>query len=71
MYGAVLRARSRSPGSSTSCASWGRAETLLGFDLPDQAPQVFSVGVFAVILIVVILFFPRGLFPRSRTGSAR
>jgi branched-chain amino acid transport system permease protein len=41
----------------------GTRESLLGRDLPDQAPQVFSVGVYAVILIVVILFFPRGLFP--------
>ena len=41
----------------------GTRERLLGFDLPDQAPQVFSVGVFALILIVVILFFPRGLLP--------
>jgi len=41
----------------------GAQPELLGFELPDQAPQVFSIGVFAVILIVVILFFPRGLLP--------
>jgi branched-chain amino acid transport system permease protein len=41
----------------------GTKQSLLGVELPDQAPQVFSVGVFAVILIVVILFFPRGLLP--------
>jgi branched-chain amino acid transport system permease protein len=41
----------------------GTRPTLLGVDLPDQAPQAFSVGVFALILIVVILFFPRGLLP--------
>lgn len=41
----------------------GTRETLLGFDLPEQAPTVFSVGVFAAILIGVILFFPRGLVP--------
>jgi branched-chain amino acid transport system permease protein len=39
-----------------------RAE-LLGFDLPTQAPQVFRFGVFALILIVVMLFFPRGVLP--------
>jgi branched-chain amino acid transport system permease protein len=41
----------------------GTRPTLLGVDLPDQAPQAFSVGAFAVILILVILFFPRGLLP--------
>jgi branched-chain amino acid transport system permease protein len=46
----------------------GTRPELLGFDLPDQAPQVFSVGVFALILIVVILFFPRGLLPAFGDG---
>ena len=41
----------------------GTRPSLLGVDVPAQAPQVFSVGVFAVILIVVMLFFPRGLVP--------
>ena len=49
----------------------GARPSLLGFDLPDQAPQVFSVGVFAVILIVVILFFPRGLLPALGDGLRR
>jgi branched-chain amino acid transport system permease protein len=41
----------------------GTRKELLGFDLPVQAPQVFSIGVFGAILIVVMLFFPRGLLP--------
>lgn len=49
----------------------GAREQLLGRDLPDQAPQVFSVGVFALILIVVILFFPRGLLPALADGVRR
>jgi branched-chain amino acid transport system permease protein len=49
----------------------GTRDQLLGFELPDQAPQVFSVGVFAVILIVVILFFPRGLLPAFADGLRR
>jgi branched-chain amino acid transport system permease protein len=49
----------------------GTRDELLGFDLPDQAPQVFSVGVFAVILIGVILFFPRGLLPALADGARR
>ena len=31
--------------------------------LPEQAPQVFSIGVYALILVLVMLFFPRGLLP--------
>jgi branched-chain amino acid transport system permease protein len=49
----------------------GTRQELFGVDLPDQAPQVFSVGVFAVILIVVILFFPRGLLPALGDGLRR
>jgi branched-chain amino acid transport system permease protein len=49
----------------------GTRQALLGFDLPDQAPQVFSVGFFALILIVVILFFPRGLLPALGDGVKR
>jgi branched-chain amino acid transport system permease protein len=49
----------------------GTREALLGFDLPDQAPQVFSVGFFALILIAVILFFPRGLLPALGDGVRR
>ena len=48
----------------------GTREQLLGFDLPIQAPQVFSIGVFGLILIVVMLFAPRGLLP-SLQGGAR
>jgi branched-chain amino acid transport system permease protein len=47
----------------------GAREELLGFDLPAQAPQVFSVGVFGAILIVVMLFVPRGLLPGLRAGA--
>ena len=49
----------------------GTRESLLGFDLPVQSPTVFSVGVFAVILIVVMLFFPRGLVPAVADGARR
>jgi branched-chain amino acid transport system permease protein len=49
----------------------GTRPELLGFDLPDQAPQVFSVGAFALILIVVMLFFPRGLLPALADGVRR
>jgi branched-chain amino acid transport system permease protein len=59
----------------------GTRPELLGFDLPTQAPQVFRFGVFALILIVVMLFFPRGVLPglgdtlrrlqrRARRGAA-
>jgi branched-chain amino acid transport system permease protein len=47
----------------------GAREELLGYDLPAQAPQVFSVGVFGAILIVVMLFMPRGLLPGLRTAA--
>ena len=38
----------------------GTHESLLGWDLPPQAPSVLSLGVLGVILIVVMLFFPNG-----------
>jgi branched-chain amino acid transport system permease protein len=41
----------------------GTRPELRGFDLPTQAPQVFRFGVFALILFVVMLFFPRGVLP--------
>ncbi len=41
----------------------GTREHLLGFELPLTAPAVFELGVFALILIVVMLFMPRGLLP--------
>jgi branched-chain amino acid transport system permease protein len=56
----------------------GAHEKLLGWDLPDAAPTVFSYGVFGLILICIMLYFPRGLLPalgdataaaRARTGS--
>jgi branched-chain amino acid transport system permease protein len=47
----------------------GAREELLGYDLPPQAPQVFSVGVFGAILIVVMLFAPRGLLPGLRATA--
>jgi branched-chain amino acid transport system permease protein len=47
----------------------GAREQLLGFDLPAQAPQVFSVGVFGAILIVVMLFLPRGVLPSLRAAA--
>jgi branched-chain amino acid transport system permease protein len=41
----------------------GTREELFGVDLPVQAPAVFRIGVFALILIVVMLFMPRGVLP--------
>ena len=41
----------------------GTQPDLFGWDLPDAAPTVFSFGVFGLILIVIMLFFPRGLLP--------
>jgi len=49
----------------------GTREQLLGFDLPVQAPQVFSIGVFGAILIVVMLFAPRGLLPGLQSVGKR
>lgn len=48
----------------------GTREQLLGFDLPVQAPQVFSIGVFGAILIAVMLFAPNGLIPGLRAAAA-
>jgi branched-chain amino acid transport system permease protein len=45
-------------------------ESLLGWDLPPQAPNVLSLGVLGVILIAVMLFFPHGLLP-AVLGRAR
>jgi branched-chain amino acid transport system permease protein len=49
----------------------GTRPELLGFDLPTQAPQVFRFGVFALILIVVMLFFPRGVLPGLGDAARR
>ena len=49
----------------------GTREQLLGFDLPVQAPGVFRIGIFALILIVVMLFLPRGVLPALGDGVRR
>ena len=49
----------------------GTHESLLGWDLPPQAPSVLSLGVLGVILIVVMLFFPNGLLPAVLGGVRR
>jgi branched-chain amino acid transport system permease protein len=41
----------------------GARDTLFSWQLPDAAPTVFSYGVFGLILIGIMLFFPRGLLP--------
>ncbi|HVH42771.1 MAG TPA: branched-chain amino acid ABC transporter permease [Labilithrix sp.] len=41
----------------------GTHETLLGWDLPPQGPSILSLGVFGLLLIVIMLFFPHGLLP--------
>jgi branched-chain amino acid transport system permease protein len=47
----------------------GTRESLLGWDLPAQAPSVLSLGVFGLMLITVMLFFPRGLLPAVLDGA--
>jgi branched-chain amino acid transport system permease protein len=39
----------------------GTHESLLGWDLPPQGPSILSLGVFGLLLIVIMLFFPHGL----------
>ena len=41
----------------------GTRETLLGWDLPPQGPSILSLGVFGLLLITIMLFFPNGLLP--------
>lgn len=41
----------------------GTRETLLGWDLPPQGPSILSLGVFGLLLIAIMLFFPHGLLP--------
>ena len=41
----------------------GTRETLLGWDLPPQGPSILSLGVFGLLLITIMLFFPHGLLP--------
>jgi branched-chain amino acid transport system permease protein len=45
-------------------------ESLLGWELPPQAPSVLSLGVLGLILIAVMLFFPNGLVP-ALLGAVR
>jgi branched-chain amino acid transport system permease protein len=47
----------------------GTRDSLLGWDLPAQAPSVLSLGVFGLMLITVMLFFPRGLLPAVLEGA--
>jgi len=49
----------------------GARDALAGWSLPDAAPTVFSYGVFGLILIVIMLFFPRGLLPALGDVTAR
>ena len=58
----------------------GTRETLLGWDLPPQGPSILSLGVFGLLLITIMLFFPHGLLPgvlgglrslRRRLGASR
>jgi branched-chain amino acid transport system permease protein len=58
----------------------GTRESLLGWDLPPQGPSILSLGVFGLLLITIMLFFPHGLLPgvlgairalRRRLGSGR
>ena len=41
----------------------GTRESLLGWALPAQGPSILSLGVFGLLLIVIMLFFPHGLLP--------
>jgi branched-chain amino acid transport system permease protein len=48
----------------------GARETLLGLDLPSTGPSIVSLGVFGLLLITIMLFFPHGLLP-GILGSLR
>jgi branched-chain amino acid transport system permease protein len=48
----------------------GTRSDLFGLDLPDAAPTVFSFGVFGLILMAIMLFFPRGLLPALGDATA-
>jgi branched-chain amino acid transport system permease protein len=48
----------------------GQRPDLFGWDLPDAAPTVFSFGVFGLILMAIMLFFPRGLLPAIGDATA-
>jgi branched-chain amino acid transport system permease protein len=49
----------------------GTREQILGVDLPLAAPAMFQLGAFALILIVVMLFMPRGVLPALAAGTRR
>ena len=48
----------------------GTRPDMFGWDLPDAAPTVFSFGVFGLILMAIMLFFPRGLLPALGDATA-
>ena len=48
----------------------GTRPDIFGWDLPDAAPTVFSFGVFGLILMAIMLFFPRGLLPALGDATA-
>jgi branched-chain amino acid transport system permease protein len=47
----------------------GAQESLLGWNLPPQGPSILSLGIFGLVLIVVMLFFPTGLLPALRDAA--
>ncbi len=49
---------------------FGTRQELLGLDLPIQTPTVARIGVYGLIFVLVMLFFPRGLLP-AFTGALR
>jgi len=49
---------------------FGTRQELFGLDLPIQTPTVARIGVYGLIFVLVMLFFPRGLLP-ALTGGAR
>jgi branched-chain amino acid transport system permease protein len=49
---------------------YGTHESLFGWDLPPQAPSILSLGVFGLLLIGIMLFFPHGLLPGLGGGAA-
>ena len=49
----------------------GSRPELFGWDLPPNAPTVFSVGAFGLILVLVMVLFPRGLLPAVGAAGRR
>jgi branched-chain amino acid transport system permease protein len=49
----------------------GASESLLGWNLPSTGPSILSLGVFGLLLIVIMLFFPHGLLPGVLGGIRR